>query len=84
MSNIIAFADKEQNFVVVNRRSPFSGKESSMKLNMTGAEYRSAFNAWQAGTLIQDAFPMLTASEREFIKTGITPEEWDRMFGGDD
>ena len=30
---------------------------------------------------IQDAMPNLTPDEREFIKTGITPKEWDEMFG---
>jgi hypothetical protein len=35
-------------------------------------------------TLIQDAFPDLTADQREFIMTGITPEEWDQMFSNSD
>ena len=35
---------------------------------------------WQQGELIQNAFPNLSASEREFIKTGITDEEWDLAF----
>jgi hypothetical protein len=35
-------------------------------------------------TLIQDAFPDLTADQREFIMTGITPEEWDQMFSNPD
>ena len=30
---------------------------------------------------IQDAFPQLTNEDREFILTGITPEEWDKAFG---
>jgi hypothetical protein len=29
------------------------------------------------GVLLQDAFPHLSDDDREFIKTGITPEEWD-------
>jgi hypothetical protein len=33
------------------------------------------------GALLQDAFPNLSADEREFFKTGITAEEWDAMFG---
>lgn len=39
-------------------------------------------DAWQRGTLLQYAFPNLSADEREFIKTGITAEEWDTMFAG--
>jgi len=33
------------------------------------------------GTLVQDAFPQLTPSEREFIVTGILDSEWNDMFG---
>jgi hypothetical protein len=38
-------------------------------------------NRWQLdGVLIQDAFPNLNADEREFLKTGITKEEWAAAF----
>ena len=37
-------------------------------------------DAWVAdGTLIQEALPHLSADDREFIKTGITPEEWSTL-----
>ena len=29
--------------------------------------------------LIQDVLPDLSAEDREFIKTGITPEEWSNL-----
>jgi hypothetical protein len=32
---------------------------------------------------LQDCFPDCTASQREFIKTGITDQEWDDLFGED-
>lgn len=34
--------------------------------------------------LIQDIFPQLSAADREWLKTGITGEEWDAMFADDD
>ena len=37
-------------------------------------------NAWKNGMLIQDAMPQVSASDRQFIKTGITSEEWDGLF----
>ena len=37
-------------------------------------------SSWESGTLIQNAMPHLTPDEREFIMTGITPEEWDSAF----
>lgn len=36
------------------------------------------------GALIQVAFPYLTAADREFIKTGITDEEWQELMGAND
>jgi hypothetical protein len=32
------------------------------------------------GELIQVAFPFLDNSEREFLITAMTPEEWDSLF----
>lgn len=31
--------------------------------------------------LIQDEFPNMKAEDREFLMTGITPDEWKRIFG---
>lgn len=39
---------------------------------------------WQNGERIQDAFGFLSAEEREFILTGITPDEWKKMFADED
>ena len=36
--------------------------------------------AWQNGMLIQDAMSELSPSDREFIMSGITSEEWDGIF----
>ena len=62
--------------MLITRTSPFTGTTISMNIAVTQAQ----LDAWQAGTLIQDAMPNLSADEREFIKTGITAEEWDDMF----
>jgi hypothetical protein len=35
------------------------------------------------GVLCQDAFPHLAPEQREFIISGITPWEWNRIFGTD-
>ena len=39
-----------------------------------------SIEAYNAGALLQDAFPQLTAEEREFFKTGVTKEEWDEVL----
>jgi hypothetical protein len=82
MNNIIAYATAKGN-VIVRRVSPFSRRENAMEIPMTPQEFRAAYNAWVGGELIQNAFSTLDAGQREFIKTGITPEEWDQMFGED-
>lgn len=59
------------------RTSPFSGVVHVRDINVTHQQ----MSRWQNGVLIQHAMPELTADEREFIMTGITPEEWDEAFG---
>jgi hypothetical protein len=38
--------------------------------------------AWQAGTPIQEALPMLDADQRELLVTGTHPHCWLRLWGG--
>jgi hypothetical protein len=61
----------------ITRKSMISGELNSMELDVT----QDQLNLWQGGELIQNAFPHLNADEREFIKTGITPQEWSDTFG---
>jgi hypothetical protein len=49
-----------------------------MDLNVT----QDQLNRYEIGLgLLQDIFPDLPRDEREFIKTGITPQEWEEIFG---
>jgi hypothetical protein len=60
------------------KQSPISGKIHEMEVNCTPEE----FAEWHfKHALIQDAMPNATADQREFLMTGITPDEWDEMFG---
>ena len=64
--------------MIITRKSPFTGTVNSMYLPVTEKQMEQ----YKAGAgLIQNIFPNLDAGEREFIKTGITPVEWDNMFG---
>lgn len=63
----------------ITRVSPFSNKKTTLELDVTARQIAS----WEKGELIQDAMPNLTVGEREFIKTGVTPDEWDDIFGVD-
>lgn len=61
----------------ITRESMLTGNVSTMDINVTFEQ----LDAWDNGMLIQDVMPELTPFEREFIKTGITQEEWDATFG---
>ena len=63
---------------MITRTSPVSGITRTRDIPVT----ESQLQAWQVGNmLIQKAMPHLSADDREFIKTGITSEEWDKLFG---
>jgi hypothetical protein len=68
---------------LLERKCPFTGTVNAMELPMTQREYFHGVTAWLKGALIQVAFPTLNAEQREFIKTGITPEMLAKMFGED-
>ena len=63
--------------MLITRKSLISGNINSMSLPITEEQY----TAWEQGTLVQVAMPHLSPDEREFVMTGITPEEWAETFG---
>lgn len=62
--------------MLIERRSLVSGVLRTLDLPIT----EDQIEMWENGALVQDAFPNLTPSQREFILTGITDEEWDEAF----
>ena len=61
----------------ITRTNPFNVAESNtMDLPIT----LDQVDAYMQGVLVQDAFPQLDAAQREFIKTGITDDIWDKVF----
>ena len=67
----------------LTRTSPFTGKTNTMEIPLSEEKFEVLWEAWHSnGVLLQDAFDMLNADQREFIKTGITPQEWEDTFGG--
>ena len=57
---------------------PFCGRSHEIEVNE--ADYWD----WQDGTMAQDAFPYLSADERELLISGIDSECWKRLFGSDE
>ena len=61
----------------IERVSPMTGKTNVMDINVT----EDQMYAWTSGQkLIQNAMPHLTDDEREFIMSGYTAEDWEKMF----
>lgn len=67
--------------VVVERASVLTGKVRLLDIDISEAEFEAGLSRWLLGGLVQDAFPGMTADEREFWLTGIVPEEWAEMLG---
>lgn len=68
--------------VIVKRPGPpWAPAERSMEMSVPFAIFEECWFEWKGGAMVQSAFPMLTANEREFLISGILPEEWDTMFG---
>ena len=55
-----------------------------IEVDATIAQMHQAYNELIKGRYIQDAYYFLNASEREFLKTGMTDEEWERLAIGID
>jgi hypothetical protein len=66
--------------MLITRTSYISKIERTKDLPIT----KEQFIDWEKGGLAQDVFPDLTADEREFIVSGITPEEWEGLFKAED
>ncbi len=64
--------------VCVVAQCPFCGHAHEIEVNE--ADYWD----WQDGALAQDAFPYLSADERELLISGIDSECWNKMFGGEE
>lgn len=53
---------------------PFCGHVNSIFVN------ENDYFDWQDGELVQNAFPYLSADEREMLISGICPDCWEKMF----
>lgn len=62
--------------VYVGRECPFCGEYHEVMVSET--DYWN----WESGELAQNAFPYLTAEEREILISGICPDCWGKIFGG--
>lgn len=62
--------------MLISKKSALTGRFHEMDIPVTKEE----LTKWvKSGEVIQKAFPNLTPDQREFLLSGITPEEWQAM-----
>ena len=61
--------------MLITKTSVMTGEKNEMLLPVTNEQ----IERWEGGALIQDVFPHLTPSEREFLISGVTADEWGQM-----
>lgn len=75
--------EETENGLKLTRTSAFTRRRNTMVLPITAEDYRR-FQEPGARPSIQDFFPNLAPDQREFLLTGVTPEEWNDVFGDDE
>lgn len=66
---------------VSNTETRISCKGQSIVVKATFDEVVVSWYKWMMkNEFIQDAFPYFNADEREFLVTGLTVEEWDKLL----
>ena len=63
--------------ITLARICPFCDKKRTITVDYVAL--LNGIRVYNNGTLLQNAFPTFTASEREFLLTGICDECWDDM-----
>jgi len=62
--------------MIITKTSPLTGMLNTMDIDVTPLQIEQ----WERGMLIQEAMPLLTRDEREFIMTGLTSSDWENML----
>lgn len=62
--------------MLIKRRSPITGEWRSKDLPVS----QQQIDRWQNGELIQNVMPYLSDDDREYIMTGLLPDEWEQLW----
>lgn len=68
--------------IQVTKQSIITKKMNTMELPIT-QEHLDMYET-VGDILVQDAFPNLDIGQREFLISGITPDEWTKTFGDEE
>ena len=63
---------------------PMRGRIQTHLPEISFGQFMAGLEAYQAGALIQDAFPFLTLNECELMLSGLTGAEFDALYAEDE
>lgn len=81
--SILAVEQNKAGDAVVTARSGMTGEQNTRTLPLSKQSLMRGLADRANGASIQQVFPGLSDDDREFLMTGITPEEWDAAFDDD-
>jgi hypothetical protein len=58
----------------------YTGEMHTREIDITPEQYAEFTLTRKSKRNVQDVFPHLSLDDREFLITGITPDEWDNLF----
>lgn len=64
--------------MLITKKCMLTFKENSLDIDITESQLFRVNNRHITGEYIQDIVPNLSASEREFLMTGILDETWNK------
>lgn len=72
--------------MIIEKTSAFTGTTHRRDIPIKPEDYEAWISASNNDPKrhIQNAAPYLSVDDREYIISGVTPEEWAEMFGGED
>lgn len=74
-------SEYEKAAIIITKRSPVSGEDNTRTIYARMSDYY----AWKNDNmLVQHAMPYLSAEDREFLISGCTPEDWQKLFGDEE
>ena len=88
----LTFAKNFDNIIIETRKKAREREESNMRINLIGncvfcnrgwavEVNQTDLERYEEGELVQNAFPYLTATERECLISGMCPTCQDKVFG---
>jgi hypothetical protein len=54
-----------------------------MELPLDEATYEQQYGCWKDGMPLREAFPTLNDDQREFLRSGMTPDDWKGAWNQD-